>query len=62
MYGLLLSSTLVTQGYHLSGTLPPELGDLSQLRYLIMSYQNFKVHPCTLPSLAEALHESWCTA
>ena len=50
VYGLLLSSMLVTQGSYLSGALPAALGSLSQLRYLVLSNQNFTARP--LPGAA----------
>ena len=43
VYGLLLSSMLVTQGNYLAGDLPAALGNLTQLRYLAMPNQNFTV-------------------
>ena len=41
VYGILLSSMLVTQGNLLSGTLPAALGNLTELRYLALPGQRF---------------------
>ena len=43
VYGILLSSLLVTQGSLLSGTLPAVLGTLTELRYLALPGQGFTV-------------------
>ena len=43
VYGILLSSILATQGQQLAGILPSALGNLTQLRYLVIPGQGLTV-------------------
>ena len=55
VYGLLLSSMLVTQGSYISGALPAALGGLTQLRYLVLANQNFTVRAVSVAARVHAL-------